>query len=194
MVTTVSNASNYIGGASVLGLPLSAARVALKYGTNTYYSYNDANFWNMIKYGGQNAGGIFTETNIVNNTNWQTIYDQVSGGGNCTSIVFPSHAGASIILKITIDGTSNEYTLPSISFHYQFLLGAVSEDESSRYGSSYNDTVFVANPNSAFTDNMYIPYETSLKVEVKSTSSNWNTGTYGKKAGVTTRSIAGIFR
>ena len=124
---------------------------------------------------------------------------KLAGGGFCTYIIFPLHTAGAYSCRITVDGVATTYVLPTTVQYYDLMLGA---SDSSAYSGNYSGIQYkgpwdsrmgLADKNTAIRQGHYLPYETSLKVEVlQGSAGTWLTGTHQKKAGVVTYGIVGV--
>lgn len=192
---------------SELALPLAGGDLRVANGTTEYSSASSNDFWTRIGYVSYEGGTRHLNTN-VGGIGWKTICDQTSGGGYCTHIIFPRHTAGGYECKITVDGVATTYTLPPIVQHYTFMFGSSTTDTYMGVSSSANRTdmqykgpwdnkMGITNKNQAINQGHYLPYETSLKVEMRSSTSNsgaWLTGTYQKYAAVLTTPMIGVNR
>lgn len=200
----MSNFTDFIssgggGGGPRLALPLARGDLKLGRGSNLYTS-SVVNFWTQLGYISYD-GGTLTQTNVVG-TPWTTIYNQTSGGGYCTHIIFPKHTAGQYSCRITVDGVATTYVLPPTVQYYGFMFG--SSDTSVyqgggpyytgiQYEPPWNSSMGITDKNKAIQQGHYLPYETSLKVEVlQGSAGTWLTGTYQQKAGVITYTMVGI--
>tara|TARA_B110000090_G_scaffold132823_1_gene146213 strand:+ start:704 stop:1315 length:612 start_codon:yes stop_codon:yes gene_type:complete len=191
---------------SELALPLQSGAIKVANGTSEYAS-TTSDFWSRIGYVSYEGGTRHLNTN-VGGTGWMTVCDQTSGGGYCTHIIFPYHTAGGYECRITVDGVATTYTLPTTVQYYTFMLGsgdtATYEGVSSsanrtgmQYKGPWDNKIGITNKNKAINQGHYLPYETSLKVEVRSlasTGGSWLTGTYQKYAAVLTTPMIGVNR
>jgi len=117
-----------------------------------------------------------TTTDPVANT-YYTILNEATNGYLYTIAVTNNHATISKIftLKVTIDGTvltSGDETILALSTEYFFITGVSDTPSSDTVGNLF---LRVASGGPWH----YIPYDTSLKIEIRTTSITWATGFTG---------------
>jgi len=117
-----------------------------------------------------------TTTDPVQNT-YYTILNEATNGYIYTIAVTNNHATASKVftLKVTIDGTvltSGDVTMSALGTYYFYITGTSDIPLSSATESLF----FRAASGGPY---CYVPYDTSLKVEFRSTSTTWVTGFTG---------------
>jgi hypothetical protein len=208
----VSNFSDFIGGsggAAELGLPFAQGQLQSGDASAQNLARTSSNFWDRA--GNLNYTGSsfeFTTPPSTAEDTWFTLNNITSGSGAVTHIIIPGSTRGGIQVKLTVDGTATTYTTPlspnSINLYTSCFGGFTTTTNTNSYSSAWyqlrgysNQVLGIISPAEALQRKIYLPFESSFKLEVlkpSATAGSWVTTSFSPRGGIIRTTMKGINR